>query len=240
MRLLKALALSMTLLGSSPLAGMAQTQAQAQGQPQNPAYVQVEDEPGLPRVLLLGDSISIGYTLDVREALDGVANVHRPPENCGPTTRGLQRLDAWLGEKPWDVIHVNFGLHDLKFVDDDGGNSTPDRGHHQVPIDDYRRNLDAIFTRLEQTGATVIFATTTPVPPGEPMRRVGDDRAYNEAAREVAERHGIAVNDLHAFIAPKFEGVAIRPGNVHFTDEGSDLLGNRVADVIEEALKARR
>jgi acyl-CoA thioesterase-1 len=240
MSLPNALALSLTLLLSSPVAGLGQPQTQAQAQPQNPAYVQIEDEPGLPRVLLLGDSISIGYTLDVREALAGVANVHRPGENCGPTIRGLERLDAWLGEKPWDVIHVNFGLHDLKFVDDDGKNSTPDRGHHQVAIDDYRQNLDTILTRLKETGATVILATTTPVPPGEPMRRVGDDQEYNEVAREVAERHGIAVNDLHAFIAPKFASVAIRPGNVHFTDEGSDLLGTRVAEVIEEALKDDR
>ena len=37
----------------------------------NPAYAQVADVPGLPRVLLLGDSISIGYTVPVRERLQG-------------------------------------------------------------------------------------------------------------------------------------------------------------------------
>lgn len=207
--------------------------------PANPAYAQIEDEPGLPRVLLLGDSISIGYTLDVREALDGTANVHRPAENCGPTTRGLERLDAWLGDGPWDVIHANFGLHDLKFVDEQGRNTSPDLGHRQVPLDQYEENLGRILSRLEQTGASVIFATTTPVPPGEPQREEGDELRYNEVARRVAERHGVTVNDLHAFIAPKFEAVAIRPGNVHFTAEGSDLLGNRVAEVIEEALEDR-
>ena len=54
----------------------------------NPAMAKVEDVPGLPRVLLIGDSISIGYTAPVREMLKGVANVHRPLTNCGPTTRG--------------------------------------------------------------------------------------------------------------------------------------------------------
>jgi acyl-CoA thioesterase-1 len=33
---------------------------------------------GLPNVLVLGDSISIGYTLFVRELLEGKANLYRP------------------------------------------------------------------------------------------------------------------------------------------------------------------
>jgi lysophospholipase L1-like esterase len=205
----------------------------------NPAYVQIEDEPGLPRVLLLGDSISIGYTLGVRAALDGEANVHRPAENCGPTSRGLDRLDAWLGDAPWDVIHVNFGLHDLKFVDEDGRDASPDIGRHQVPIDDYRENLRRILARLQEAGASVVVATTTPVPPGEPRRRAGDELAYNEAAREVAEGLGLPVNDLHASIAPRFDAVAVRPGNVHFSDEGSALLAARVAEAVREALADR-
>ncbi|QDV38831.1 SGNH/GDSL hydrolase family protein [Tautonia plasticadhaerens] len=233
LRLSLALAL-VVLLG--PVSSAQQPEA---NRPEDPAYAQVEDEPGLPRVLLLGDSISIDYTLDVREALDGTANVHRPAENCGPTTRGLERLDDWLGDGPWDVIHANFGLHDLKFIDEQGENTSPDLGHPQVPLDRYEENLDRILSRLKDTGATVILATTTPVPPGEPQRTEGDEQCYNEVARRVAERHGVAVNDLHAFIAPKFEALAIRPGNVHFTDEGSDLLGNRVAEVIEEALGDR-
>jgi len=65
---------------------------------ENPAFVAVKDVVGLPRVLIVGDSISIGYTVPVREALQGKANVHRPAANCGPTTRGVQSLDQWLGD----------------------------------------------------------------------------------------------------------------------------------------------
>ena len=71
----------------------------------NPAFRKVEDVAGLPRVLLIGDSISIGYTASVQKLLQGKANVHRAPTNCGPTTRGLQQLDRWLGDKSWDVVH---------------------------------------------------------------------------------------------------------------------------------------
>jgi hypothetical protein len=84
-----------------------------QAQTLDPALRLVQDIPGLPRVLLIGDSNSQGYTLPVREMLKGLANVHRPPVNCGDTGRGLRLLDVWLGTEPWHVIHFNFGLHDL-------------------------------------------------------------------------------------------------------------------------------
>src|SRR5688500_1890611 len=80
----------------------------------DPALAPVEDVVGLPRVLLIGDSISIGYTLPTRLLLQGKANVHRPATNCSSTGHGLKNLQAWLGDKKWDVIHFNFGLHDAK------------------------------------------------------------------------------------------------------------------------------
>src|SRR5215510_4759657 len=55
---------------------------------ENPAFAPVQDVVGLPRVLVIGDSISIGYQIPLRESLKGKANVHRPVDNCGPTSRG--------------------------------------------------------------------------------------------------------------------------------------------------------
>src|SRR5688572_11788905 len=87
-------------------------------QKKDPAMEPVTDVAGLPRVLIIGDSISIGYTVPTREALQGVANVHRPLTNCEATVVGLVRLDEWLAtggaDKKWDVIHFNWGLHDMK------------------------------------------------------------------------------------------------------------------------------
>ena len=65
------------------------------------AWDYVKDDPTLPRVLLIGDSISRGYTLDVRRDLAGRANVHRAPANCGATTLGVRKMDAWLGGGHW-------------------------------------------------------------------------------------------------------------------------------------------
>src|SRR5437763_13743340 len=86
----------------------------------NPAFAPVQDLAGLPRVLIIGDSISIGYQVPLREALKGKANVHRPATNCGPTTRGVEQIEQWLGDEKWDVIHFNFGLHDVRHFDDQG------------------------------------------------------------------------------------------------------------------------
>ena len=201
----------------------------------SPSVAPVGDTPGLPRVLLIGDSISMGYTLPVRELLKGVANVHRPPTNCGPSTKGVAEIDKWLGDGKWDVIHFNFGLHDLKHVDAKGANTSPDKGKLQVPLDEYKKNLDAIVVKLKKTGAKLIFATTTPVPAGEKQRAADSDAAYNAAAAEVMARHGVATDDLNAFVKAK-KGDGALPNNVHFTPEGYKALAGQVAAEVKKAL----
>ena len=229
--------------------------------PQNPALVQVEDVAGLPRVLLIGDSISMGYTLEVREMLKGVANVHRPPQNCGDSTTGLKQLDKWLGTGKWEVIHFNFGLHDLKYLDAKGQYVSPDQGKQVAPVAEYRQHLRDFTVRVQATGAKVIFATTTPVPPGCQGRVAGDEVAYNQAAVEVMKELGVAVDDLWGLVAeqqrvlpplpasakpvppaPKASprpGELQRPFDVHFTPEGCTQLATMVVESVRKCLPSR-
>lgn len=196
----------------------------------------VEDVDGLPRVLLLGDSISIGYTVPVRQMLRGQANVHRALTNCGPTTKGLEQLESWLGEAKWDAIHFNFGLHDLKYIDDDGKRVPPESGHIQVPIEEYGENLKRIAERLKKTGAKLVFCNTTPVPTGAHGRIPGDSREYNKVAADVIRSiGGIEVNDLFAFCESRLDKIQ-RPADVHFTREGSRQLAVQVVSKLREAL----
>src|SRR4051794_1182670 len=162
-----------------------------------PSLAPIKDVAALPRVLLIGDSISMGYTLPVRELLKGVANVHRPPTNCGPTTRGLEQIDGWLGDGKWDVIHFNFGLHDLKYVDEKGQNTSPDKGKVQGPVGEYKKTPAALVGKMKKPGAKLIFATPPPAPAGEPQRSADADKAYNAAALEVMARQGVAIDDLN-------------------------------------------
>ena len=138
-------------------------------------FAPIKDDPKLPRVLLVGDSISIGYTLPTRDFLKGKANLHRIPTNGGPTPRGLANIAAWLGKSKWDIIHFNWGLHDLKYMGPKGENLFPKEkgGKPQVPLADYEKNLEKLVVRLKKTGAKLIWRNTTPIPAGSKGRYVG-------------------------------------------------------------------
>jgi len=202
----------------------------------NPAFALPNVHPSLPNVLLIGDSISIGYTLPVREQLDGIANVFRPLINCGPTTRGLEQLEEWLGDRVWSIIHFNFGLHDLKYIDETGQMANPpESGSQHVPIDQYEQNLNQITLRLLETKARIIWCSTTPVPDGSNGRIKGDADRYNEAASRVATTHDLAVNDLYSFALRRLDSIQL-PANVHFTEDGSAILGSQVVSRIREEM----
>jgi lysophospholipase L1-like esterase len=182
-----------------------------------------------PRVLIIGDSISMGYTKPVQALLANIADVQRIPENGGPTINGLAHMDQWLAAGKWDVIHFNFGLHDLKIMPD---------GKHQVEVEQYANNLNVIVQRLKGTGAKLIWATTTPVPEGklEPLRHSGDASIYNAAAFPVMEANHVAIDDLYSFALPRLAEIQ-QPANVHYTEPGYEALAKQVAASIQESLK---
>ena len=200
-----------------------------------PAFEPIEDTPGLPRVLLIGDSISIGYTLAVREQLQGKANVHRPSTNCGPTNRAIEQIDDWLGDGPWDAIHFNWGLHDIVWMDTAGERQDPGTGVHQVPIDRYESNLNILVKRLRQTCAHLIWCATTPVPEGAAYRKPGEEVEYNLIARRVMNAYQIPINNLYTYALERLEEIQ-QPANVHFTQEGSAELARTVVSHILDAL----
>ncbi|MEY5005208.1 MAG: hypothetical protein RI969_296 [Verrucomicrobiota bacterium] len=175
----------------------------------------VQDDPKLPRVLLIGDSVSRGYTQPTRAALAGKANVHRAPANCGPTASGLKHLDVWLGAGKWDVIHFNFGIHD-----------------RATPAADYVKRLEEIVVRLEKTGAKLIWASTTPIPDNPAQKQTAQSVVEKNAlAAEVMKRHGIPTDDLFGAMTPRLKEFQ-PPLDVHFTAAGYDFLGAKVGESI--------
>ena len=203
------------------------------------SFVSSSDESKpLPNVLVIGDSISIGYMAPLKELLKDKANAVHNEGNAAYSGNGLDKLDSWLGDTKWAVIHFNFGLHDLKYIDDQGKNAaTRETGHIQVPLDKYRENLEAIVQRLEKTGARLVFATTTPFPKDVKgaVRDIDDVAKYNEAALEVMKKHKVEIDDLHAFILPLLEKLQ-EPQDVHFSKEGYEALAGEVAVHVGKAL----
>ncbi|QDT25611.1 hypothetical protein Enr10x_09080 [Gimesia panareensis] len=188
---------------------------------QKTAWDYVADDPKLPRVLLIGDSVSRGYTQAARNALKGKVNVHRAPANCGPTATGLKKLDVWLGDGNWDLIHFNFGIHDRR-----------------TKADDYEQRLEEIVKRLKKTGAKVVWASSTPIPAdwkeGPEMKAKLEEK--NAIAAKVMKRNGVEIDDLFTFITPHLAEVQ-NPKDVHFNGKGYDLLGKQVAEYIAGALQ---
>lgn len=199
------------------------------------AYAPVQDVPGLPRVMIIGDSISISYIPTVRAKLAGKANVHRPSENCSESAKGVRKMDEWLGTGKWDVIHFNFGLHDLKYADPAGNLVAVEKGKQVATLAEYEANLRTLVARLKKTGAKLIFATTTPVPSASNGRIENDELKYNDVARRVMNELDVPVDDLHAFVKPQQAKLQI-PHNVHFTAEGAAALGDVVAKKIAATL----
>lgn len=192
--------------------------------------------PNLPNVLIIGDSISIGYTGHVRTQLGSVANVIHNPGNAEGTTLGRAKLQQWLGDTKWDVIHFNWGLHDLKHVTKAGRNSNNPADPQQADLATYTANLKVLVKQLKATGAKLIFATTTPYPRGvRPLRLPEDAAKYNAAALKIMQANNIQVNDLYNLALPKLKAVQ-KPKNVHFKEAGSKLLADQVAASIQSEL----
>jgi acyl-CoA thioesterase-1 len=237
----------LTTLLLAPLAFAASSPAAKSAPPVAKEFAPIVDDTKLPRVLIIGDSVSVAYTLDVRKNLAGVANVHRIPANGGSTRTALgdYGLIRWLkpGEK-WDVIHFNEGLHDLsyRFSDDRDKNdkgeyaSPTNGGRPNVSVEQYEKNLRLIVARLKQTGAKLIFASTTPVPESDAAKYVKDSELpYNVVAKKVMTEEGVTWNDLWAAVKPKQDQLQGKR-NVHFMASGSTLLAKQVAEAITREL----
>ncbi len=196
----------------------------------------------LPQVLIIGDSISLGYTPALPGLLKGKAIVRHNPGNAGHTGMGLANIKRYLAGGKWDVIHFNWGLWDLCYRNPKSktqGRRDKINGKLTYTPEQYRANLQKIVASLKRTKAKLIWATTTPIPENEAGRKLGDAVKYNTIAAEVMKQHGIPTNDLHTLMVPHMKTMTVAPGNVHFTDDGSLLLAKQVAGAIEEAIEQR-
>jgi lysophospholipase L1-like esterase len=184
------------------------------------AWDYVKDDPNLPRVLLIGDSISRGYTLPVRHALKGKVNLHRAPANCGKVSYGIKNLDAWLGDtsNKWDVITFNFGIHDRKTSDTS-----------------YTNDLKALTLKLQATGAKLIWVNTTPVLKGAVEFVEGNSERVNKLAGDIMAELNIPVVDLYTKVKDIPSEHKIN-NNCHFRDGGYEILGAEVAAKIMAVL----
>lgn len=186
----------------------------------------------MKKVVLIGDSIRMGYDKYVKEALDGVAEVFYPPENCRFAEYVLRYAHEWKTNGAWgddvDLVHWNAGLWDaLELFGDEPLTS----------LDYYSQAIKRIDKRLRMLfpKAKFVFATSTNV--SEKMSRPEFTRhnstiqKYNDAALCALSDTDTVINDLHPITASVPD--SYRSDWVHFyTPEGTELIGGTVLSVI--------
>ena len=183
-------------------------------------------------ILLIGDSIRMFYEDDVKSRLGEKYNIYAPEENCRFSSYVLNSLRFWLAKYPEpDIIHFNVGLWDTAILYSEDGCF--------IGINEYVANMKKILRVLKNTGAKVIFATTTPVSdekknilgPMPPAHRNEDIIRYNEAVLEVFKNEDIYVNDLFLLMYEEKEKYLMED-MIHPNEEGVNLLGTAVANAI--------
>ena len=180
-------------------------------------------------ILLLGDSIRMSYQSLVAERLDGRACVVGPAENCCFSLYTFMRLSSWLQEcgTP-DVVYWNNGIWDLGVWSE--------RFPHQIPVEDYVGNLGSILKRLRETGAEIIWRTTTPVVANDNWQNgwtfAPDDVVrYNAAALQLMEREGIPCHDLWALVQQHISSY-IADDHLHLSPLGQEKCADAVTEVL--------
>jgi len=189
----------------------------------------------MKNVLLLGDSIRIGYDKAVRKSLEGKANVYFPDDNCRFASYLLRYLNEYKGmiqNGEVDVLHWNAGLWDcLRLFGEDV----------HTPIEIYTYYIERICVRIQKIypNAKVIFAASTRVQSEKMskdfMRYNEEIEKYNEAAIAVVKKYGFEVNDLYA-VSAALPDEAHSDAVHYYTPIGTEAFTNKVLSCIVPAL----
>ncbi|MBI1342311.1 MAG: SGNH/GDSL hydrolase family protein [Terrimonas sp.] len=192
------------------------------------------------KLLIIGDSISIGYTPYEKKTLADKADVIHCKGNAKYTANGLQHLDEWLGDEKWDIIQFNWGLWDLCYrnpdLDEVPANRDKINGTITTSLEQYQANLEAIVKRLKQTKAKLVFVTTTYVPENEPGRYDRDVESYNDIAKKVMQANGVGVIDIYPLSKEIHQQDGLGNNNVHYTDEGYRKLSDEICKEVKNLL----
>ena len=191
----------------------------------------------MQNVLLIGDSIRVGYDKSVKASLDGIANVYFPAENCRFAAYVLRHFSDYITkveDRKIDVIHWNAGLWDLLRQFGEEPNT---------PFEIYTYYIDRVCQRMRKLypNAKIIFATSTSVQtdkmdPARFIRYNNEIKKYNDAAAEIVKKYGMEVNDLYSLSLTLSEEA--HSDTVHYyTRIGTEVFTKQVLKYISDALE---
>jgi lysophospholipase L1-like esterase len=187
---------------------------------------QANNKSDLPRVLLIGDSITRGYYDAVAKNLQGKAVVIRLANSqwiSDPML--LAEIAVVLDNNKFDIIHFNNGMHGWQHSEDE-----------------YKAAFPAYLATIQKhaPNAKLIWATTTPITqPNKPTQidpRTERVKVRNSIAHDFITQAGIPEDDIFTAILPHPEFHDM--GGIHYLPEGREFEGKEVAEQIEKLLPA--
>ena len=191
----------------------------------------------MKKVLLLGDSIRMGYQEQVKKLLENEYEVLYPEDNGRYAAYTLWQVNqAFKWNPDIALVHFNNGYWDMNIE------APMTEAIH--PVKEYQSFLRRIVALCHQCGAKVVFATTVPIlEAGAAADNTGitsfihysDEwvKEYNAAAVEVMAEMGVAVNDLYA-LCMEDERRYKCADLLHLSDEGNRRCAAQVAEYIRE------
>ncbi len=186
----------------------------------------------MKKIVLIGDSIRMGYDKYVKEALAGVAEVYYPTENCRFAENVLRFAHEWKSQTgapdDVDLVHWNAGLWDVLELFEDEPLTTKDYYANVIPRID--RRLRMIYPK-----AKIVFATSTAVDEGlaskDFYRHNSTIEEYNAIALRALTNTDTVINDLYALTSRLSRDY--HSDFVHYyTDKGTETIGGKVLSVI--------
>jgi len=187
----------------------------------------------MKKIVLLGDSIRLGYEKFIKDSLEGVAEVYSPKDNCKFTLNLLRYIHSYVGPdglpSDADLVHWNAGLWDvINMVGDDLPLTPPDA--YADLIKRINKRIRWCFPK-----AKIVFATSTNVVEerytGTVRRFNKDIENYNKIALDALNGTDTVINDLYSIT--KNIPSECRSDMTHFnTEQGVKTLGGKVLAVI--------
>ncbi len=189
-------------------------------------WVTDADKFDLPRVLLVGDSITKGYFAAAEKHLKGKAYCARlATSKCVADPGYADDLQLLLKQYNFAVIHINNGLHGW--------------GYSEIQ---YADGLTKTLKLIDEhaVGAKVIWVTTTPVRDSTDLQtftaRNIRVKERNRIAADIVERNGLPTNDLYGLMVQHPDWHA--SDGVHFNGKGKDAQAKQVAKSVLRYLPA--
>ena len=180
------------------------------------------NETKLPRVALIGDSITEGYFRLVQKALQGIALVDYLATSYSINSAIYNTMvKSFADDSAYAVVHFNYGLHG-----------------YNVDEKTYEARCKALLEYISQKSKTIVATSTTVLENDlktESAHWLEKVRLRNESLVKIATESALTVDDLNA-LSQGLLGENRMPDGVHFSEKGYIALAESVVKSIQKVL----